>query len=558
MLPIPTGARFRARALALALPALAASGLQAQEPDTVSAAGELTRLPTLGSPVEDRLRVLQLLGRASTDGYLIRSPSSQLPSLAGEGMVRWAPLAPEVRAAWNAALPFSLNDGALWAGRGMNAQATVGAMLQAGPVSLVLAPQLVYSQNLDFQTIPSDSMDRSAFAARWYVGTSSADVPLRFGNVPVLRLLPGQSTLSVRYGALAAGASTENQWWGPGIRNGIVMSNNAEGFPHLFLRTAAPLRTRLGAFEAKWIIGGLSESLYFDTVSTNNSRSLSGFTATYRPAAVPDLTLGLARVLYAGPMNVERVPLHVADAFIRWEAPQEPVRTAAPGDTTGRDTTFVWPSGSGREQMFSLFGRWVFPRDGFEIYGEWARTLLPTSLVDLLNAPNHTQGYTLGVQWARPVRRGDLFRLQTEVTYLEESATFDQRPVEGFYVSRSIPQGYTHLGKVIGAAVGPGGSGQWLAGDYLAGGWRLGAFGGRIRWNNDVYYDRPGGAYVAHDVSLFGGIRGGVRIWSMYLDVEYAGEQRYNYLFQNPETEVDGFEAVDKWNRSLRIMVTPR
>lgn len=553
------GARRRLHALGFTVFLCAASGLQGQTRDSLPTSGAVTRLPLVGSPAEDHLRLRQLAGGTEVDGFLIRSPSSRLRPLGGPGRVRWSLLAPQVEAAWNSTLPFSLNEGAMWAGRGASAQVTLGARVEAGPLSLVFAPQLTYAQNRAFQTLPPDTLSRSAFAAPWYVGRHSADVPLRFGNRPLVSLHPGQSTLSYTSYGVAAGVSTENQWWGPGIRNAIVMSSNAEGFPHFFLRTASPVRTRFGAVEGKWIVGGLAESLFFDTVSTNDVRSLSGFVATFRPAATPGLTVGLSRVVYAAVDRAADVPAHALDMLTRWDHPGPPVRTVAPGDTTRRDTVFVWPREPGREQLFSVFGRWVLPPDGVEVYAEWARTQLPASLGDMVKQPNHTQGYTLGLQWAKPVRRDDVFRLQTEITYLEESTTFNNRPLQGYYVSASVPQGYTNRGRVIGAAIGPGASSQWLAGDYVARRWQVGAFGGRVRWNNDVYYEEPWWkGYVAHDVSVFGGVRGGFRVWDLDVGVEYQNSLRYNYLFQNPGLTPYGKGAVDKRNHSLRLVLTPR
>lgn len=527
---------------AVAMLVLATPGLHAQSRDTTPDAGWLTPLATIGSSWEDRARVQQLLGRASADGFLIRSPSSETPGLAGSGRVRWSLLVPEVGGTWNTRIPFSWDDGAMWAGRGTNLQVTAGARIAAGPVSAILAPELTYSQNLPFQTFPGAATS-STFSSPWYAGQRSADLPHRFGDRPLLYVHAGQSTVSMTGRGVVGGVSTENQWWGPGVRNAIVMSNQAAGFPHAFLRTSAPVRTRLGAFEGKWILGGLTESLFFDTIRSNDVRSLSGVAATFRPALDPDLTLGVSRVVYAGVSGPAAVPGRFLDVFTRW----------ASRDPTAADST----RSGGAEQILSVFGRWIFPRDGFEVYAEWARVELPRSFRDLVSEPNHTQGYTLGTQWARPVRREGAFRLQAELTYLEESATFNNRPGRSYYVSSSVPQGYTHRGQLVGAAVGPGGSNQWVGGDYLASGWHFGAFGGRIRWNNDVYYDRPGRLYVAHDVSMLGGLRAGARIWEMYLEAEFEREQRYNYLFQNPEVGVNGEEAVDVPNSTLRLRLTP-
>lgn len=537
--------------LALALPAAS----YAQSGDSLA-----TPLVRIGSLAEDRARLGQLLGREDTEGFLLRSLSSRAPALAprGEGF-RWRILPPEVDAVWNGRIPFSLNDGSLWAGRGANVLVTGGAAFSSGRVSLVLAPELVYSENLPFEAVPSAGDDRSFFASPWYVGPHSADLPVRFGDEPLLRLHPGQSTLQVRAAPkVVAGLSTENQWWGPGIRNAILLSNQAEGFPHLFVRSAEPVRTPYGSLEGKWIAGGLAESLFFDTASANDVRALSGVAATFRPAAVPDLTVGVARVVYGSVDGAWSVPGRALDALFWWgDSDWDWIRPDdAASDGTAPPATAA-PAGSGREQIFSLFGRWVFPRDGLEVYGEWARVALPASPVELLNEPNHTQGYTLGLQWARPAREDHLFRLQTELTYLEESATFNNRLTPAYYVSRSVVQGYTQRGQVIGAAVGPGGSSQWLAGDYVAPRWHLGAFGGRIRWNNDVYYAKPGRIYAAHDVSVFGGLRGGGRVWNFYASAELSTELRYNFLFQNPEAEPYGNLATDVWNRTLRITLIP-
>ena len=212
----------------------------------------------------------------------------------------------------------------------------------------------------------------------------------------------------------------------------------------------------------------------------------------------------------------------------------------------------------GPDQLFSFFGRWIFPRAGFEAYGEWARYEQPQSLRDLLVLPQHSQGYTLGIQWARPVSDSGVVRLHGEVTYLEPSSSYWQRNEIGWYTSRPVKQGYTHRGQLIGAGIGPGGSTQFAGADYLIGRTtQVGLFGGRIRWNNQAFYKsvRP---FYAHDVSLFLGARGSRRVGLMDISVELSTEGRMNYLFQSPSPDWDAQEAVDIRNHSLRISVTPR
>ena len=532
------------------------AALHAQAGDSLSTEAAFRPLPSIGSAQEDLARVRQLLGREPTDGFLVRSPSSRDAKPSGRGL-RWSVIPAEAGVAWNSDIPFSLNDGALWAGRGLSGRVAAGVRLSAGPVALVLAPQLTWSENRDFELVPQDSTGRSVFFPPWYAGDVTVDLPLRFGDQPVTAVGPGQSSLTVTAGPVAFGAATENQWWGPGIRTALVMSNHAEGVPHAFLRTSAPLRTRLGAFEGKWIVGGLSESLFFDADPSNDFRSLSGLAATFRPARVPDLTLGASRVVYMAIDRRSALPRRAFDVLRHWERP-EVVRETVPAGPTRPDSFRVSVENPGFDQILSVFGRWIFPRSGLEVYGEWARLELPASVAEMLTQPGHTQGYTLGAQWARPLGGQAALRLQTEFSYLEESPTFNNRPVPSYYVGGSVPQGYTHRGQVVGAATGPGSSSQWLGGDYLARGWRLGAFGGRVRWENDVY----GTSFsvfreVGHDVSVFGGLRGGLRLLGADFSAEVAREVRYNYLFQGPINNPFGNGATDVNNTIVRLSVVP-
>jgi hypothetical protein len=508
--------------------------------------GEPLSAPIIGGLAEDRDRLLQNLGLRESTGFLLRSPSSLLASdtttlSGGNG---WRLLLPALSTAWSSAIPASRNDGTLWAGKGASALLTFGVRGSMGPLTLTLAPALAYSANSPFNSLLPDSMGFEGVLPPWREGIHSADLPVRFGRGALTRLHPGESSLVLRMGPLEGGAATESQWWGPGLRNAIVLSDNAGGLPHLFLRTGRPLRTGIGDFEARWMVAHLAESAHFDSVGANDHRSLSGLAATFRPAAEPDLTLGLARVVYGRTGGTLSAYGRALDVITTW-----------------RDNV---PEGeeeipeSGREQILSLFARWLFPEDGFELYGEWARTEIPASLRDLLTRPFHSQGYLIGLQWGRPLRSGDLVRLHGELVNLEESSTALGRYTPRFYTSPIVPQGYTHRGQVIGASIGPGSSSQYAGVDYLAGRWQVGLFGERIRWDNDAYYADPNYAF-AHDVTVMGGVRGGARLGGVLIEAEVTTGTRFDYLFQNTafnhETATDS--AVDVRNHTLRLTVSP-
>ncbi|HEY0021077.1 MAG TPA: capsule assembly Wzi family protein [Longimicrobium sp.] len=530
-----------ARRLSLLLPLFVAAALphaplraQSAPANTLPA---WSHVVTPGGWAEDRLRLSQLAGRAPTAGFLLRTASALAPAPPAGPLVL---LLPEARLVHNSNLPFSLNQGGMHAGRGANLLVSAGVRAHAGPVSVTLFPRFIREGNREFQTLVyAGDEARSPFASPWHWGIESADLPLRFGRRSRIRAGLGESAVTVTAGAVRAGASTESQWWGPGVRNALVLSSNAGGFPHLFLATSRPLRTRAGTVEARWILGRLSQSAYFDTL-TNRPRALSGVVATLQPAFDPGLTLGFARTVYGPAGGAGR-------AFDAFRGVGHPNVTAA-GDTARAP-------GEGRDQVASVFFRWVFPASGLEAYGEWARTDLPSSLRDLLEQPDRSQGYTVGAQWAAPAGAG-LVRVQAEATTLEQTPRAGKR-VASFYTSRAVPQGYTHRGQVLGAAIGPGGSGQWLAADYVRPGWRAGALAGRIRWENDAMYRlAPQPSPNAHDVSVFAGARGAYRVGPFDLAAELVVGRRANYLFQNVATGTER-RTVDVPNRTLTLTLSP-
>lgn len=490
----------------------------------------------IGSTADDRLRALQILGRAPTTGYLLRSASALTPELEPDSTLRLrsALVFPSAQLAWNSQIPFSLNDGSSWAGRGATLQVTGGARVELGPLSLTLAPRLSYVQNRDFPLVPGEHPDYSVYLAPWRRAGLSADLPMRFGTDPFTQYDWGQSTLALRVQSVSVGLTTEDQWWGPGVRNAIVLSSNAPGIPRVFLRTSAPLRGRIGEVEAYWMLGALTESLYFDRLPENDLRSINGFALSLQPALEPNLTIGLAR-------NV--------------------VEAARDGQAVARHAFSAVQNASGSEQILSLFARWIFPADGLEAYVEWAHHE-PPALRDLLLSPERTQGYTLGLQWVKPLgdsASSSLLRLQTEATNLEQSILGnDPLKARYFYTSDAAPHGYTHRGQVIGAAIGPGASSQWLAVDYLPLRWRAGLYVGRIRWDNDAFYTQPSGwSFIAHDVSVLLGARGGVRVGPADVFAELTRETRLNFLYQNPSTTFASEQAVDVRNWAFRLGVTP-
>ncbi|HYN80941.1 MAG TPA: capsule assembly Wzi family protein [Gemmatimonadaceae bacterium] len=512
---------------------------------------------TVSGDSVERLRMAQLEGRAAPGGLMLRSTSTLMdPRRAGARPSRFTVVLPTVNLVYNSKLPYGQNDGALWSGIGANARVLAGFTASLGPLRLVAIPELVYSANDSLSLNPDDTRftmplhlrrARNRFSMSWNQFPYSIDLPWKFGDAPVRRLYPGQSSVTLSGGPVEVGFGTENEWWGPALRNPIIMSDNAPGMPHGFLRTSRPLDTRLGLWEARWIVGVLQESNWWTKFTEEDDlRSLSAIAVTWQHSAESGLTLGFLRSVFSVASSYGDVAGNLFD-FIK--------NTGHPNARAVTDGTME----PGKDQLFSLFARWALPAYGFESYVEWGRAELPVSLHDFLDMPNHTRGYTAGLQWVRPVGTDSHVRLQGEVTNVEQSSTWQYRPIGSFYTSRSVYQGYTNSGQMIGSGIGPGSSGQWIAADYYKAAWQFGGELSRTRFNNDAYYLLPfPAAYVqncAHDVSFYPGIRAAYSGRQFRVRANFSPGTRYNTFFQNRESCFDG-AGSDRTNNNLSVTLS--
>jgi hypothetical protein len=507
----------------------------------------------------DRLRMAQLEGRAAPGGLMLRSTSSLMdPARTGAQRRRFTIVMPTISFVNNSVLPYGQNDGALWAGIGPNARVLAGFTASIGPLRLVAIPELVYSSNDSMSINPDDirftmplhlRRPRNRFSMSWNQFPYSIDLPWQFGDEPIKKLYPGQSSLTLGAGPVEVGFATENEWWGPALRNPIIMSDNAPGMPHGFLRTSRPLGTRFGQWEARWIVGVLQESDWWTKFTQDDDlRSLSAIAISWQRSAESGLTLGFLRSVFSVASSYGEVAGNLFD-FLR--------NTGHPNARALTDGTME----PGKDQLFSIFARWAIPAYGFESYVEWGRAEFPVSLRDFLDMPNHTRGYTAGLQWVRPVGTDSHVRVQGEVTNVEQSSTWQFRPIGSFYTSRSVYQGYTNLGQMIGTAIGPGSSAQWIATDYYKGPWQFGGMFSRARFNDDAYALLPFSVeteYVrncGHDVSVYPAIRAGYSARTFRVSAEFAPGTRYNTFFHNRTSCFDG-AGSDRANKNLSITLS--
>lgn len=487
---------------------------------------------------------------------LVRSTSSLLWFSATDGDTVRA-LLPQIQVMRNSAIPYSRNDGGLWAGRGWSSRTSGGVAAKFGILRIVVAPEITTTQNDSFPPrtgaiIPTPAIPpgRSSFSFPWYAnGPYSLDMPLRFGSKSRRQLRLGQSSVLADVGAVSFGLSTENEWWGPGIDNALVMSNNAPGFPHLLIRSSHPLETRVGKVEFRWLVGGLTQSAFFDTATNRTARSIASAVVTIRPRPIENLSLGLARSVVGTSTGWSQIPFRWLEVLHA---------TGHPNDGEPYDSTL---HAGGRDQLFSFFARYALPRSGAEAYGEWGRLDFPRNFRDLLVQPNRGMAYTLGLQWTRQAfTPTGLVHFRIENTSLEQSLALRNQFAGVWYTSRRVVQGFTNEGEVLGAAVGPGSSGQIAELNYYE---KRGFFGfqvGRTRYNEDVHQATPMASYLrwcSHDVALEWGVRGGFHSRIGTVSARSLYQNRLNAWFQGGHGCPRSDGMVDIRNNNLTITFSP-
>jgi hypothetical protein len=508
---LPVRSRRRLVCSLLASLTLAAQVLHAQQIEWV-------RFPRIGEEGDDRLRIAQLLDEGRGDNVLLRS-ASRLLEASRDSTGRPRILVPEVFAGYASALPYSTNDGALRASRGLNLRIAGGIEVTRDRWHFVIAPELLYEANRPYQALPytqNGTTLRDPFSNPFHPLPESIDLPLRYGDHSHLRLDLGQSSATTMVGRVEVGLANENLWWGPGVENAIVMSSNAAGFPHLLVRSADPLQTRAGLIAFDAIAGMLSESAYFDSDPSNDFRLALGGAVSWQHDRSAGLQLGLSRLRISG--------------------------------------------NTGHDQVTSVFGRWRSVPAGFELYAEWARFQDPSSVRDLLEFPTRSEGYTYGLQWVHPVTGHRTVRLHAELTSLEPTPQLRLRPEVTSYTSATVPQGFTQNGEVLGASIGPGSSSQWAAADLLGSTWRFGVFGSRIRYDNGARFTASVPPVNEPDVTIRGGIRAAVNLRATHVSLELTDAVRLNYLFQGgyvADPAVGGFQGIDITNRTLSLIFSP-
>lgn len=382
----------------------------------------------------------------------------------------------------NEALGLGNNDGSLLSSVGIQKRYHASVKLSWKRIYLRLAPEILVAENKEPVGFTINPQDPN-YMARYYLNTvNKIDMYSRFGKDKINKTLLGQSSLRYQNDNISFGISNENIWWGPGLRNALVMSNNATPFLHLTLNTVKPIKTKIGYFEGQVIWGNLKnpefehpdnarmKKIWLAGIRIKDSsvRSLNGFNVSWEPKWTPNLFIGVS----------------TASSFYQ-------------NDTLRRLVSFPLSTSYKPIKLGSFYMRYVMPKENAELYIEIGRADKFATPLNLIQ-DSIPMGYTAGVRkWARLFSSNTYLYFGVEVTRLQlpdprliftQGAPFGPPQTNSWYLGNQVAQGYTNYGQVMGAWIGPGSNSQTLHLGVVNGSKKLMLTGERVLHNEDFNY----------------------------------------------------------------------
>ncbi|WP_423147450.1 capsule assembly Wzi family protein [Rubrolithibacter danxiaensis] len=405
---------------------------------------------------------------------------------------------------YNSSHPYGWNDGMMVPSKGYQTMISGGVFVKAGPLSIQLRPEFVYAQNLAFKGFSATGS---------YPYNTNIDLPERFGNKPYSEGSLGQSSIRLTFDPVSVGISNENLWWGPGLRNSLLMSNNAQGFKHFTLNTIRPVKTPLGFIEGQIVGGRLEGSGY--TRKKEDWRYLSGFAFSYHPKWIPGLFLGLTRTFQ---MYHEDMDGRLDDYFPFFQ-PFEKVKT-----NEGEKI---------RDQLTSVFVRWLWQKAKAELYLEYGRNDHSYNLRDFTMTPEHSRAYIFGMRKLIPLNhKQEQILVALELTQLQQTINYIVRNAGAWYLHGQVLHGYTHKGEVLGAGIGPGSNLQSFEVSWVKNLKKIGLQFERYTHNNDYYNANYSGSALEGnwaDFAISGKLEWNYRNLILNADLTYIKSLDYQW-----------------------------
>jgi hypothetical protein len=354
---------------------------------------------------------------------------------------------------YNTSRPYGWNNGSFIKAKGFQTRLSPGISLGSKYIEVGLQPEFVYAVN-----------DNYKFSN--FFGSKTTGI--------YTKIFPGQSYLQFKFKNLAFTASTQNIWWGPGIFNSLLFSDNAPGFPHLRFHTNKPFKTKLGFFEWQVLVGKLkdskelgSESFHLKPINfINRWRYLNAVIFTWNPKWVKGLVVGFTRSsqVYGNGLSSLNLPffdkyLPVIASFTKNKLNTQ---TDAPGGNDGKD------------QQATFMFRYTLPNSKFELYAEYGFADFKDNLRDLAIDAQHGGAIIVGIKKLFVIKENQYFSLNTELTHTSKTSHFITRNSNPWYQHWIYLQGFSNYNQILGAGSGLGNNMQTLHFEKIKGANRIG------------------------------------------------------------------------------------
>jgi len=468
------------------------------------------------SYLTDYLRTSQLLGKLqnevsftlkpfdiSENGLIINDSIFNIKNysptiytfLKGKGKVKLIPI--DYNIEFSSRHPYNRNNGSMIPNRGYQHIISAGIYAEIGPLSIQLKPENLFAENRDFEGFGEGPNGHySIIWVKRYHLWNHIDMPERFGEKSISKTLIGQSSIRLNFKGLSLGVSNENIWWGPSIRNSIMMSNHARGFKHITFNTTKPLKTKIGNFEWQVISGRLESSgftppntdfeyggtkLYVPKINqnghTNDWRYIQGYSITYSPKWISGLSLGFIRW-------VQMYSALVKGKY--WWMEGSPTWFPAFKNLFRKNDAYENYEAQ-TNQAAGLYLRWLWKDSKAEIYAEFHHNDSKQNIRDLLLDSDHSRAVTVGLQKVFKINT-DNYLFSWEWTQMEQTASRLLRNAGSWYEHGWTYDGYTNEGEVLGASIGPGSNSHYFALNRIRDKEKIGIAFEIIDQDNDFYH----------------------------------------------------------------------
>ena len=333
---------------------------------------------------------------------------------------------------FNSTTPYGYNNGGFLKARGFQQLTSLGVFARFGPLQIQLQPELIWSQNNAYPITP------------------------QFGSITTpnrKQVLPGQSNISLNVNALSVGIASVNKWYGPGINNSLLMSNNAAGFLRAYIGTNRPLVTPIGSLEFTLSSGWLNEdsTTAFEnyamqpTSKLNRTMYYNGLVISFQPKWLKGFHAGMSRAYAVSDMNSA---VYNNSSFVDHYLPIFSV--------IEKKSILANEDQKERDQQVSLFLRCVLPKDHFEWYLEYGWNDHSVDTRDLFMGPGHSAAYLVGFKKIVPLPAQKAY-VNFEVEYMRGEQLAENLVRDaGNWNWHGALQSFTHNNQLLGSAVGPG------------------------------------------------------------------------------------------------------